>query len=88
MTPVSGRTCVVPKLRIAASAEWIWNLAAEVPPQCGRMVGLYGRRRHRRAMARRLHTRDEAKREARRKVHPRRLLDNGKIDMLAALFHP
>ena len=63
-------------------AEWIWNLVALHFPEALQMVDLYPARQHLWEVARRLFPHAEGKQRAGMKIHPKRLLDRGKIEKL------
>ncbi len=63
-------------------AEWIWNLAALHFPGAIEIVDLYHARQHLWELARRLYPNEEGKQKTWMKLHPKRLLDKGKIEKL------
>jgi hypothetical protein len=65
-------------------AEWIWNLAAQHFPGAIQIVDLYHARQHLWDLVRKLYPNDAASQKAWMKVHPKRLLDKGKIEKLVA----
>jgi hypothetical protein len=65
-------------------AEWIWNLAEEHFAGAVQIVDLYHARQHLWELARQLYPHDAGKQKAWMKVHPKRLLDQGKIERLVA----
>jgi len=67
-------------------AEWIWNLAALHFPGAIHIVDLYNARQHLWELARRLYPNDQGKQRAWMKVHPKRLLDKGKIEKLVGVL--
>jgi hypothetical protein len=67
-------------------AEWIWNLAALHSPGAVQIVDLYHARQHLWELARRLYSNDEEKHRVWIKVHPKRLLDKGKIEKLVGVL--
>src|SRR5260370_21133313 len=68
------------KVVMGDRAEWIWNLADQHFPGASQIVDLYHARQHLWDRARRLHPNDPTNQKASRKVHPKRLLDKGKIE--------
>jgi len=67
-------------------AEWIWNLAALHFPGATEIVDLYHARQHLWDLARRLYPNHEGKQKAWMKLHPKRLLDRGKIEKLVGML--
>jgi hypothetical protein len=67
-------------------AEWIWNLVALHFPGAVQIVDLYHARQHLWELARRLYSNDEEKQRVWIKVHPKRLLDKGKIEKLVSVL--
>ena len=63
-------------------AEWIWNVAALHFPGGILIVDLYHARQHLWEVVRKLYPQDASKQKAWRKVHPKGLLDKGKIEKL------
>jgi hypothetical protein len=72
------------KVVMGDGAEWIWNLAEQHFPGAVQIVDLYHARQHLWDLARKLYPNDEVAQKAWIKVHPKRLLDKGKIDKLVA----
>ena len=70
------------KVVMGDGADWIWNLAREHFPGAIQIVDLYHARQHLWDLARKLYPHDEKQQKAWMKVHPRRWLDNGKIENL------
>ena len=70
------------KVVMGDGAEWIWNLADQHFPGAIQIVDLYHARQHLWDLARKLHPNDSANQQAWIKVHQKRLLDQGKIEML------
>ncbi len=67
-------------------AEWIWNLVAEHFPGAIPIVDLSHARQHLWEVARLLHPHQERNQKAWRKAHPKRLLDQGKIERLVSVL--
>ena len=61
-------------------AEWIWNLAALHFPGAIQIVDLYHARQHLWELVRALHPNNPVKQKAWMRIHPKRLLDRGKIE--------
>ena len=74
------------KVVMGDGAEWIWNLAAEHFPEALQIVDLYHAREHLWELARRLHPTDPKEQKGWMKVHPKRLLDKGKIKKLVGVL--
>jgi hypothetical protein len=74
------------KVVMGDGAEWIWNLAAEHFPGAIQIVDLYHARQHLWELARRLYPEDGGKQKGWMKVHPKRLLDKGKIEKLVGVL--
>jgi len=70
------------KVVMGDGAEWIWNLAEQHFPGAIQIVDLYRARQHLWEVARMLHPNHAGKQKAWMKVHPKRLLDKGKIEQL------
>jgi len=70
------------KVVLADGAEWCWNQSSLHFPGAIEIVDLYHARQHLWELARRLHPNDEAAQKAWMKIHPKRLLDKGKIEKL------
>jgi hypothetical protein len=67
---------------IGDGAEWIWHVAALHFPGAILIVDLYHARQHLWEVAQSLYPYDAGKRQAWVKFHPKRLLDQGKIEQL------
>src|SRR6516164_1470082 len=74
------------KVVIGDGAEWIWNLVAEHFPNAIQIVDLYHARQHLWEVARQLYPQEEVQQKAWRKVHQKRLLDQGKIEKLVGVL--
>jgi hypothetical protein len=70
------------KVVMGDGAECIWHIAQEHFPGAIQIVDLYHARQPLWEVARRLYPHDEARQKACMKVHPKRLLDKGKIEKL------
>lgn len=75
---------VLKKVVIGDGAEWIWIQVAVHFPEAIQIVDLYHARQHLWEVARWLYPNEEGKQRAWMKVHQRRLLDKGKIELLVA----
>ncbi|MFI5098868.1 MAG: ISKra4 family transposase [Candidatus Acidiferrales bacterium] len=74
------------KVALGDGAEWIWNLVAEHFPGAIHIVDLYHARQHLWEVARLLHPNQERNQKAWMKTHPKRLLDQGKIERLVSVL--
>lgn len=72
------------KVVMGDGADWIWNLTGEHFSGAVQIVDLYHARQHLWEVARCLYPHDEGKRKGWMKLHPKRLLDKGKIAKLVA----
>ncbi len=73
------------KVVMGDGAEWIWNLADRHFPGAVQIVDLYHARQHLWDLARKLYPNDQRVQKAWMKVHQKRLLDQGKLELVAAL---
>lgn len=72
------------KVVLGDAAEWIWNVANEQFPGAIQIVDLFHARQHLWELARPLFPQDETQRKVWIRQHQERLLDEGKIEDLAA----
>ena len=70
------------KVVMGDGAEWIWNLADQHFPGAMQIVDLYHARQHLWDLGRKLYPNDQVAQKAWMKLHPKRLLDKGKIEKL------
>ena len=72
------------KVVIGDGAEWIWNIAEQHFPGAIQIVDLYHAREHLWELARKLYPNQQAEQERWMSIHKDTLLDEGKIEDLAA----
>jgi hypothetical protein len=79
-----GWSRAVKKVVIGDGAEWIWNIADQHFPGAIQIVDLYHARQHLWDLSRKLYPNQQAEQERWMLIHKDTLLDEGKIEELAA----